>query len=611
MGKAKIKFWMAVFLRFFVISFVIVALVVSVAMIVAYDTAKLRKSSLADIVSSAVGIQRKIILNDIKSVASDINILASSLEIKKLLEDNSVSNRKGLADLFLSMSTSKKIYDQIRYIDISGQEIVRVNYASGNPYIVKESELQSKKHRYYFESSLNADKGKVYVSPLDLNIENKKIEMPIKPMIRFGVPVYNANDEKSGVIILNYLAEEIIKDIKFFAKSSIGNVSFYNSDGYAFISENSDDEWAFMFEGRKSRVLGSMQPHVWTNIKEKDRATLMHEGSLYSHEIVKFEDKYFYFGANNILANGWIILNRVPVDQYNKFVYEEFYHLRHHMGFFLVPLLIVAFLLSRSMIIKESTERDLKSTFEKVIMFQKELKDSNDQLRESNDQKNKFLGIAAHDLRNPIAVINAISSYIIDLKKDDVDKESFELIQDVYNTTKFMAELIDDILDVAKIGTGELHLKCEKSDYSVLLKKAVSFNRLIAEKKDIIINLQAPTVIPHFMFDSNRIEQVLNNLLSNAVKYSYPESEIVVSIKVEDKHIITKVQDNGQGIPEDELHLVFDTFVKTSVQATAGEKSTGLGLAIVKKIVEAHKGSVSVSSRVGQGSVFAFVLPLS
>jgi len=136
-------------------------------------------------------------------------------------------------------------------------------------------------------------------------------------------------------------------------------------------------------------------------------------------------------------------------------------------------------------------------------------------------------------------------------------------------------------------------------------------NNFFANEKDISINLGLRDEIPLIDFDRNKIEQVLNNLISNAIKYSYPNTEINIEVEREGDFLLTKVIDQGQGIPEDEQPNIFKAFQKASTKPTAGEKSTGLGLAIAKKIVEGHKGEIWVKSEVGKGSTFYFKLPMA
>jgi signal transduction histidine kinase len=165
-------------------------------------------------------------------------------------------------------------------------------------------------------------------------------------------------------------------------------------------------------------------------------------------------------------------------------------------------------------------------------------------------------------------------------------------------------------LDISKIESGRLELEIAQNDYIDFLNKNIELNKYFANEKGMSINLGPRGEIPFVDFDKNKIEQLLNNLISNAIKYSYPNTEINIEVKREGEFVLTKVIDQGQGIPEDELPDIFKAFQRASTKPTAGEKSTGLGLAIAKKIVEGHKGEIWVESKFGKGSTFYFTLPI-
>ena len=252
-------------------------------------------------------------------------------------------------------------------------------------------------------------------------------------------------------------------------------------------------------------------------------------------------------------------------------------------------------------IIHDITERKLA---------EEALRQSNDQLRELNSQKNEFLGMAAHDLRNPIAVIQNSSSVLSRYLSENLSEKQKEFLKKISDTSKFMLELLNSLLDISKIESGKLGLEITKNNYPDFVRKNIEFNRFFATEKGISIDSVLSDDIPLVNFDKNKIEQVLNNLISNAIKYSHPNTTIRIEVLKEKDFVVTKVIDQGQGIPENELPHVFKAFQKASTKPTAGEKSTGLGLAIVKKIVEGHQGIIGVESKVGKGSNFFFKLPL-
>jgi signal transduction histidine kinase len=236
----------------------------------------------------------------------------------------------------------------------------------------------------------------------------------------------------------------------------------------------------------------------------------------------------------------------------------------------------------------------------------KEHDGQNQLLKALNEQKNEFLGMAAHDLRNPIGVIQGFS----ELLEEQVDDELKEYSSMISKESSKMMQLLNDLLDISKIEAGRLDLKTTKSDYIALAKQNIKINNFIAQKKNIKIVSDFEITNQILEIDEGKIEQVLNNLLSNATKYSYPDSKIIVKIFREGNHVVTQIIDQGQGIPEKEIEEIFNPFKKTSVHPTGSESSHGLGLAIVKKIVEGHKGNIGVTSKIGEGSVFYFTLPI-
>ncbi len=236
----------------------------------------------------------------------------------------------------------------------------------------------------------------------------------------------------------------------------------------------------------------------------------------------------------------------------------------------------------------------------------KELEEQNQVLKSLNEQKNEFLGIAAHDLRNPIGVIQGFS----ELLEEQIGDEFKDYTGMITKESSKMLTLLNDLLDISKIEAGKLDLKKNGIDYIAFVIQNIRMNEFLANNKGIkiVADFEIPELI--VSIDDGKIDQVLNNLIGNAIKYSYPDSTITVKVFKKINQFITQVIDNGQGIPEKEIDGVFNPFKQTSVKPTSGETSHGLGLAIVKKIIEGHNGHVGVTSEFGKGSVFSFTLPI-
>jgi signal transduction histidine kinase len=258
---------------------------------------------------------------------------------------------------------------------------------------------------------------------------------------------------------------------------------------------------------------------------------------------------------------------------------------------------------------RSELERLVEARTSELAAANDELARHNSELVVLNKQKNELLGMAAHDLRNPISC--TISG--LELVLDDVAARSgadeLELLRMLLDNNRSMLSLLEDVLDLATIESGRLTLERVEGDYADLVRRVCFVNRPLAGKKNIQIGADITARVPRFRFDIGKMEQVLNNLVANAIKFSLPETRVRVGVDLNGDQICTRIEDQGQGIPPEDLPKLFQPFSKTSVKSTAGERSSGLGLAIVKRIVEAHAGRIGVESEVGRGSCFHFTLP--
>ncbi len=250
----------------------------------------------------------------------------------------------------------------------------------------------------------------------------------------------------------------------------------------------------------------------------------------------------------------------------------------------------------------QEVAQQLSLTIEKGRLYQ--------ELADLNETKNKILGIAAHDLRNPIGVIKGFAELIQDGTFGPITEEQRNAILRIIKNCDSMLAIINDLLDITTIEAGKLDLHLQKSERAKYLSDFLSEAKILAQAKDIEIILETPPDLPDVIMDPQRIEQALNNLVSNAVKFSYPGSIVKITAAKTDNSISISVQDQGQGIFESEIPLLFTDYAKGSARPTAGEKSTGLGLAIVRRILRAHDGSMDVKSKAGKGSTFTITLPI-
>jgi len=265
------------------------------------------------------------------------------------------------------------------------------------------------------------------------------------------------------------------------------------------------------------------------------------------------------------------------------------------------------------------------NTFVRLIIFiaiglllfylkekEKELKLINSNLKTLNDEKNKFIGIAAHDLRSPLSGIYSFADLLIENYKEKLSPEIIDVLDIIKNTSSNSLAVLENLLDISKIESGKVILKLKTQDYISFVKHQISLNQLLAKKKEIAIVLKSQKESLTFDFDEQYLSEVINNLLSNAIKYSNRNTEITVNISLQNNNkVLTEVIDNGIGIPEEEQQNLFKYFQTTSSLPTDGEKSTGLGLAIAKQIIILHNGTIGIKSFQNQGSNFFYQLPIN
>ncbi len=232
----------------------------------------------------------------------------------------------------------------------------------------------------------------------------------------------------------------------------------------------------------------------------------------------------------------------------------------------------------------------------------------NDELRRLNDLKNAFLGMAAHDLRSPIGLIQMTAELLVDPEAQLSVEQQTKFLLDIQRHAGHMLTLLNDLLDVTQIESGNLGLETAPIDLAALLTEAVKWHAQVAAPKGTRVQLQ-PVEADGVSADPLRLRQVVDNLISNAVKYSPPGSLVRVDLQRFNRGWRIAVQDQGPGLTPADRQRLFQDFARLSARPTGGEKSTGLGLAIVRRIVEAHGGQVGADSETGPGTVFWFTLP--
>ncbi len=225
-------------------------------------------SSIESTESLNVDLARRMVQEDIADVAKDLRFLAEHIESQGLPEALPWTREQRIAEEFRVFAKNKGLYDQIRYMDNSGMEIVRINYNDGDVEVVPYALLQNKANRYYFREALTQKPGGIYLSRFDLNVENGKIEEPFKPVIRFATPVVNHSGNKKGIVLINYLGARLIDNFSRAAASIADHIELLNSDGYWLSSPKHENEWGFMLNS--GNRFQNDKPVAWREISNNE-----------------------------------------------------------------------------------------------------------------------------------------------------------------------------------------------------------------------------------------------------------------------------------------------------------------------------------------------------
>jgi signal transduction histidine kinase len=237
-----------------------------------------------------------------------------------------------------------------------------------------------------------------------------------------------------------------------------------------------------------------------------------------------------------------------------------------------------------------------------------ELAQANMALYESNRLKSDFLATMSHELRTPLNSILGFSEVL--LSGDSLSDKQQRWVGNIQTSGDRLLNLINDILDLAKIEAGKMKLRLEEFGIQELCDGMLNMFRPLAEKKNIDLRGQVDPGIPLLKQDLAKLQQILSNLLSNAIKFTPEGGRVCVKAEADPRHLILTVSDTGVGIAPEEQDLVFEKFRQSGNPLTREHAGTGLGLSIVRELSKLLGGEVTLQSELGRGSTFQVRLPL-
>jgi len=481
------------------------------------------------------------------------------------LDTPSIKNKDDLITLFTTLTEHEKHITQLRYLDINGQEIVRVdrNKSNENISLVPTNKLQNKKHRGYFIKTMEKKEGEIFVSKLDLNIENKKIEFPYKPVWRFAIPVVYEN-QKRGIIIVNIFAQYLLDEI---VKSESFIVDIYDQDGDILVSsDNSKNNWTKYLKTKP--------------LLQKDR-----------------------FLFNDILIDG-INDEVLNIAMTQKDWITSFFKI---LNFNI--LLLVVFIIFISFVLAHFLAKIPKKLFN-------ELEEQQNMLIQQSKvaAMGEMTAMLAHQWRQPI---NAVSVLLQEMQiKQSMDmlnqKEFDTLYLKVDESLKYMSKTIDNFRDFFrndKVKDNFNIYNTIEESYSILdMKLGVSSIKYKIEKVNYI-NSECTEIYG----SEGEFKQVIVNIINNAIEAIDLQNKkqmdyyINTFVECDNMNIKVMIKDNGGGIDTQVIDKLFQPYSSTKLE----QNGSGLGLYMSKMIIEKNmNGSIKAYNKDG-GAVFDIKLPKS
>lgn len=544
--------------------------------------------------------------------------------------------------LFSTFIRSIPIYDQVRFIDATGMELVRVNQnVDGIPTVVPAVDLQDKSAEPYFPATLALGPDDVYISPLNLNRENGLIEEPYKPMLRYSTLIHDDANNPVGMIVINVATDRVLENLlqpfdeaaQLFLIDQDGTYlvgpdadKLFGVDlgtGASFAVDYPDDFAHITGDNNGSSISSANHPNHVSAFSDVTLTST--SGTMHWYLVMCVPHASVLSGLTSqvitsvlIVFGGLIVViaavtwatNQVasPLQQMTQAAQ------RVSNGDWDTPLPPTTgndevALLSTAFDNMLTTLRTLYDGLEDQVADRTtELREANKQLQEIDLAKSRFVADVAHELRTPITVMM--------LKLDLLQKkpqDSKRFIKGLERELGRMRSLVEGILDLSRLDAlgNKRAIDMDVVKLNDIIDFVVDSQRMAAEAKSLQLRFEPDPALPVIIGNRNQISQVIENLVSNAIKYT-PSGTVMVRTNrsgPDNNLACIDVEDTGMGIPPEEIQNLWDRFYRSERVRNSEIPGTGLGLSIVKEIVELHQGTIAVHSQPGQGTTVKVAFP--
>ena len=534
------------------------------------------------------------ISGELSTIRSDLLYLSDQTALRDWLQNKRPDARARLAAEYLAFARRKMCYDQIRLLNESGQEIVRVNWNNGHPAEVPRQALQDKAARDYVRKTLALGPDEVYISPFDLNIERGKIEQPLKPVIRFSVPLFDRWKHRRGLIVLNYLGQRVLDQLQAASAQAGDDIWLLNAKGFWLRGPRQDEDWRFMYPERPAAGFNTRHPRLWKWIVAgPDDGQRRENGALYTYAKV-FQHGVAAAGAGaRPTSRQWIVVTHISAAQLAA---RTTTGPARRLGwtFVGIDLLLAAAagLIAYYSAMRREAERAIRELNARLARHNAELEAVNRELE-------AFSYSVSHDLRAPLRAIDGFSRILQHDCADRLNDAGRGHLDRVRRAAQNMAALIDDLLKLSRVTRAEL--QWEETDLSAMAAEVIDELQGHEPERRVQISIQPGLVARG---DRQLLRVALVNLLGNAWKFTRDKADAQITFGRAGEAYF--VRDNGAGFDMAYVDKLFNAFQR--LHDASQFPGTGIGLATVQRIIHKHGGRIWVEAIVDQGATFYFTL---
>ena len=590
-----------------------------------------------------VGLQKETVVGQLKSIITDLTLLRLENELHMSAKSGYDDVKKTLREELLLFSENFMVYDQVRLLDETGMEIIRVNLRGGGPYLVPEEDLQSKAGRYYFKETIKLGRAEVYVSAFDLNVEHGEIEVPLKPTIRFGTQVFSRDGRKRGIVVLNYLGEELINSLKLKPAKATGQSMLINSDGYWLYGPNPEYDWAFMYEDKKGKRFGDFYPEAWQQIAGTESGQLYTAAGMFTFETVYPRQEVLKPGAaldkgsirqGDAKGFSWKIVSYVPLEVLSAKPRELFATVLSAFALLFALVAVLSWFPARAVVRRKVAEEELQKHHERLeelvtertaelkkaheeremrgeerslevvktnVELQLEIAERRRADEELEESREQLRSLAVHlqtvreseririarDVHDELGQI--LSVFKLDLLW--INKRLREDQKPLIGKIKEVSELVDGAIDSVQRICSELRptLLDDVGIVAGIEWQAGEFQKRTGIECRVSFEPEGISLDEHISVDIFRIFQ---ETLTNVARHA-GATRIDASLKVDNDKLLLEIQDNGRGIKEGEI---------------SGSKS--FGLMGMRERVYSWGGELYITGIAGKGTTILVSVPL-